>query len=53
MNSRIDWVCANCRVLAGISEAFKARKPFAGLTIGTGIHLEPHYLKTYNAGVTP
>jgi adenosylhomocysteinase len=41
MNSRIDWVRANCRLLAGISEAFKSSKPFAGLTIGTGIHLEP------------
>jgi adenosylhomocysteinase len=41
MNSRIDWVRANCRLLAGISDEFKATKPFAGMTIGTGIHLEP------------
>jgi adenosylhomocysteinase len=41
MNSRIEWVRANCRLLAGIAEEFKSTKPFAGLTIGTGIHLEP------------
>ncbi len=41
MNSRIDWVRANCRLLAGVSAEFTARQPFAGLTIGTGIHLEP------------
>src|SRR5271163_4828229 len=41
MNSRIDWVRDNCRLLAGISAEFKSTKPFAGLTIGTGIHLEP------------
>lgn len=41
MNSRIDWVRANCRLLAGISEAFQSSRPFQGLTIGTGIHLEP------------
>src|ERR1700678_1498543 len=41
MNSRMDWVRANCRLLAGISAEFKSSRPFAGLTIGTGIHLEP------------
>ena len=39
--NRIEWVKANCRLLAGISKAFKETRPFAGLTIGTGIHLEP------------
>ena len=41
VRSRIEWVQANCRLLAAISRAFKASRPFAGLTIGTGIHLEP------------
>jgi adenosylhomocysteinase len=41
MNSRIDWVRANCRLLAGVSTEFKSTTPFGGLTIGTGIHLEP------------
>jgi adenosylhomocysteinase len=41
MNSRIDWVRANCRLLAAISAEFRSTRPFAGLTIGTGIHLEP------------
>jgi adenosylhomocysteinase len=39
--SRIDWVLANCRLLAAIGEEFDRTHPFAGLTIGTGIHLEP------------
>jgi adenosylhomocysteinase len=39
--SRIDWVLANCRLLAAIGEEFDRTQPFAGLTIGTGIHLEP------------
>ena len=41
MKTRIDWVRHNCRLLSSISEEFRAQKPFAGLTIGTGIHLEP------------
>lgn len=41
VRSRIEWVQANCRLLAAISQEFKATRPFAGLTIGTGIHLEP------------
>jgi len=41
MKSRIDWVRANCRLLAELSDEFKSTKPFAGMTIGTGIHLEP------------
>ena len=38
---RIDWVIENCRLLAAISDEFDRTQPFAGLTIGTGIHLEP------------
>jgi adenosylhomocysteinase len=38
---RIDWVIANCRLLAQIGEEFDRTQPFSGLTIGTGIHLEP------------
>jgi adenosylhomocysteinase len=38
---RIDWVIENCRLLAAIGDEFDRTQPFAGLTIGTGIHLEP------------
>ncbi len=38
---RVEWVIANCRLLAQIGEQFERTLPFAGLTIGTGIHLEP------------
>jgi adenosylhomocysteinase len=38
---RIDWVIANCRLLAAIGEEHERTRPFEGLTIGTGIHLEP------------
>lgn len=41
MKNRIDWVRRNCRLLASISEEFRLEQPFAGMTIGTGIHLEP------------
>jgi len=41
MTSRIDWVADSCRLLTAISAEFAATQPFAGLTIGTGIHLEP------------
>jgi adenosylhomocysteinase len=41
MTSRIDWVRSNCRLLRAIAEEFAATQPFRGLTIGTGIHLEP------------
>jgi adenosylhomocysteinase len=41
MLSRIDWVLSNCRLLARIGEEYDRTQPFAGLTIGTGIHLEP------------
>jgi adenosylhomocysteinase len=38
---RIEWVIQHCRLLAAIGEEFDRTRPFAGLTIGTGIHLEP------------
>src|SRR6267378_2709050 len=41
MTSRIDWVRANCRLLLAIADEFAATQPLRGLTIGTGIHLEP------------
>jgi adenosylhomocysteinase len=41
MTARIDWVRSNCRLLRAIADEFAATQPFAGLTIGTGIHLEP------------
>src|SRR6202158_3851693 len=41
MTSRIDWVRGNCRLLRAIAEEFAATQPFRGLTIGTGIHIEP------------
>ena len=41
MTSRIEWVRESCRMLAGIADEFEGTQPFAGLTIGTGIHLEP------------
>src|ERR1700694_4431104 len=41
MTSRIDWVRSNCRLLRAIAEEFARTQPFRGLTIGTGIHLEP------------
>jgi adenosylhomocysteinase len=41
MGSRIEWVLSSCRLLAAISDEFDATRPFDGLRIGTGIHLEP------------
>ncbi|MEY4388385.1 MAG: hypothetical protein RLZZ432_104 [Chloroflexota bacterium] len=38
--ARIDWVARQSRLLHGIAEEFRETRPFAGLTIGTGIHLE-------------
>jgi adenosylhomocysteinase len=40
-DDRIDWVIQNCRLLAHIGEEHERTRPFEGLTIGTGIHLEP------------
>ena len=41
MNSRIEWVIESSRLVAGITDEFASTRPFDGLTIGTGIHLEP------------
>jgi adenosylhomocysteinase len=41
MTSRIEWVGRSCRLLRSIAEEYATTAPFAGLTIGTGIHLEP------------
>ncbi len=38
---RIEWVVSRCRLLAAIGGEFEQTRPFAGLRIGTGIHLEP------------
>ena len=39
-STRIDWVAHHCRLLRSLSDEFKVTQPFAGMTIGTGIHLE-------------
>jgi adenosylhomocysteinase len=41
MTQRIEWVRQGCRLLTSIASEFELTRPFAGLTIGTGIHLEP------------
>jgi adenosylhomocysteinase len=38
--TRIDWVREHCRLLRSISAEFRQTRPFGGLIIGTGIHLE-------------
>jgi adenosylhomocysteinase len=38
--SRIEWVIRQCHLLNSIGDEFERTQPFAGLTIGTGIHLE-------------
>ena len=38
--SRIDWVREHCRLLLALSREYRTSRPFDGLTIGTGIHLE-------------
>jgi len=51
--SRIDWVGRSCRILRAIAAEFTTTRPFAGLTIGTAIHLEPKtvaLLMTLKAG---
>jgi adenosylhomocysteinase len=40
ISTRIDWVREHCRLLRAISAEFTGTRPFDGLTIGTGIHLE-------------
>jgi adenosylhomocysteinase len=39
--TRIEWVVRSCRLLEAISSEFDGTRPFAGLTIGASIHLEP------------
>jgi adenosylhomocysteinase len=38
---RIEWVRERCRLLREIGVELERSQPFRGLTIGTGIHLEP------------
>jgi adenosylhomocysteinase len=38
--TRIDWVGEHCQLLRAIAREFGRTRPFEGLTIGTGIHLE-------------
>ena len=40
ISTRIDWVREHCRLLRDITAEFGRTRPFDGLTIGTGIHLE-------------
>lgn len=39
--NRIEWVIRNTRLLATIGDEFERSKPFAGMRIAAGIHLEP------------
>ncbi|MCH2250945.1 MAG: adenosylhomocysteinase [Cognatishimia sp.] len=39
--TRLHWVDENCRLLQEIRTEFADTRPFEGITIGTGIHLEP------------
>jgi adenosylhomocysteinase len=51
--TRIEWVRQGCRLLARIAKEFGSTRPFAGLSIATGIHLEPKtaaLLMTLKAG---
>src|SRR6202021_893069 len=38
--TRIDWAREHCQLLRALSAEFRQTRPFDGLTIGTGIHLE-------------
>ncbi|KQV32281.1 adenosylhomocysteinase [Rhizobium sp. Root1203] len=51
--TRIDWIGSGCRLLQATAAEFSQTRPFEGLTIGTGIHLEPKtvaLLMTLRAG---
>ncbi|WP_454848321.1 adenosylhomocysteinase [Rhizobium binxianense] len=51
--TRIDWIGNSCRLLKATAEEFASTRPFEGLSIGTGIHLEPKtvaLLTTLGAG---
>jgi adenosylhomocysteinase len=39
--NRIEWVIERCRLLRAIAAELEETRPFAGLVVGTGIHLEP------------
>lgn len=39
--SRFEWVADSARLLRQTGDEFERTQPFAGLRIGTGIHLEP------------
>ena len=39
--SRIEWTINNCRLLKALTCEFRVTQPFAGLSIGTAIHVEP------------
>jgi len=41
MGAGIDWVINSCRLLTRIGDEFEASQPFAGIRIGTAIHMEP------------
>jgi adenosylhomocysteinase len=41
VTSRIEWVRSSCRLLTALSAEYELTRPFDGMTIGTGIHLEP------------
>lgn len=51
--TRIDWIGNSCRLLKATAAEFEKTRPFEGLSIGTGIHLEPKtvaLLMTLSAG---
>lgn len=41
MSDRIEWVRSQTRLLQLVGREFENTRPFQGMTIGTGIHLEP------------
>jgi hypothetical protein len=49
VSTRIDWVREHCRLLRTIAAEFARTRPFAGLTIGTGIHLEAKTAANFRA----
>jgi len=51
--TRIEWIGNSCRLLKATAAEFEKTQPFAGMSIGTGIHLEPKtvaLLMTLKAG---
>jgi adenosylhomocysteinase len=53
IKTRIDWIASSCRLLQATAAEFAETRPFADLTIGTAIHLEPKtaaLLTTLQAG---